>query len=148
MHADLWTIEPHRRATLLGDTLESAYHDRKRQRDAKARTADAEKGVTDDEAAAAPGRDNSITLALALYSCCKVAFWSTGVLKLAGDVLTVTSPLVSQELLAYLTRAYLHSRAPDAVPSPRSVGYGFALAIILFLMQGTSTNPNAPRVGL
>ncbi|KZW01126.1 hypothetical protein EXIGLDRAFT_719505 [Exidia glandulosa HHB12029] len=137
---DLWQVEPSRKATLLGDNIEKTYGHRVRKRDAKqplpaVDVEAAEKGGSD---AVAPERDYTWTLIFSLYSCFKVPFWTTGVLKLVADVLTVTSPLVSQAILLYLTTAYTHARVPDA-PAPKSVGYGIALAIILFLMQAVAT---------
>lgn len=127
-HADLWQMEDFRKATPLGDAVEAAY--RTRTQSLVPTDPDAE-----EQGPATRVADNGKHLVLALYSTFRRHFWISGVLKLVGDALTVTSPLVSQALLLYLTQAYAHARLPNVAPDPGSVGRGFGLAIALFLMQ-------------
>ncbi|SCV70702.1 BQ2448_3464 [Microbotryum intermedium] len=73
-------------------------------------------------------------LALALSDTFKYQFWSAGVIKVVGDTAQVTSPLVTKALIQFSTRAYYHSKGvPGFEPQP--VGYGVALAIIVWVMQ-------------
>ncbi|KZT57357.1 hypothetical protein CALCODRAFT_434214 [Calocera cornea HHB12733] len=78
------------------------------------------------------------SLVLALNRTFFWRFWPAGILKLVGDTLNTTSPLVSKALITYLTEAYTFYRDPTA-PPPRSVGYGAGLAVALFVMQETSS---------
>ncbi len=58
-------------------------------------------------------------------------FWLNGLGHLVSMTLDVTSPLVTQGLLRYLTASYAHARdplnAPD--PGPASVGWGYAIGL-------------------
>ncbi|EJD45474.1 cadmium ion transporter [Auricularia subglabra TFB-10046 SS5] len=136
---DLWQVNDFRRADHLGDILQAKYAERKRKRALKraagAATPDAEKGQADEE----KPEDESTSLVLALYSSLKGVIWVSGLLKLVADVLTVASPIVSEELLKWLTLAYFHHRNPDDTPAPRPVNYGAGLAVGLFLMQAVAS---------
>ncbi|KZO98301.1 multidrug resistance-associated ABC transporter [Calocera viscosa TUFC12733] len=78
------------------------------------------------------------SLILALNRTFFWRFWPAGILKLIGDTLNTTTPLVSKALITYLTEAYVYYQDP-AAPPPRSVGYGVGLAVALFVMQETSS---------
>ncbi|EJD44619.1 ATP-dependent bile acid permease [Auricularia subglabra TFB-10046 SS5] len=66
--------------------------------------------------------------------------WTSGLLKLCGDTLNTTTPLITKLLIQYITTAYIFHRAPaGTVPAPRAPGYGIALAFGIFLMQETSS---------
>ncbi|KZW02973.1 cadmium ion transporter [Exidia glandulosa HHB12029] len=66
--------------------------------------------------------------------------WTSGIMKLFGDTLNTTTPLVTKLLIQYITTAYIFHREPaGTVPAPRSPGYGIALAFGIFLMQETSS---------
>ncbi|KZO98300.1 multidrug resistance-associated ABC transporter [Calocera viscosa TUFC12733] len=79
------------------------------------------------------------SLILALNRTFFWRFWPAGILKLIGDTLNTTTPLVSKALITYLTEAYVYYQDPSAAPPPRSVGYGVGLAVALFVMQETSS---------
>ncbi|EJU01830.1 hypothetical protein DACRYDRAFT_52395 [Dacryopinax primogenitus] len=83
-------------------------------------------------------REYDSSLLLALNRTFFWRFWPTGILRLVGDTLNTTTPLVSKALIAYLTEAYVFYRDPTA-PAPRDVGYGIGLAIALFVMQEVSS---------
>ncbi|SCZ99314.1 BZ3500_MvSof-1268-A1-R1_Chr7-2g09480 [Microbotryum saponariae] len=73
-------------------------------------------------------------LALALSDTFKYQFWSAGVIKVVADTAQVTSPLVTKALIQFSTKAYNHAKGVPGY-EPQSVGYGVALAIIVWLMQ-------------
>ncbi|EJU01834.1 hypothetical protein DACRYDRAFT_22209 [Dacryopinax primogenitus] len=78
------------------------------------------------------------SLILALNRTFFWRFWPAGILKLVGDTLNTTTPLVSKALITYITQAYVYYRDPEAPPPP-SVGYGVGLAVALFVMQEASS---------
>ncbi|KAH7104385.1 cadmium ion transporter [Auriculariales sp. MPI-PUGE-AT-0066] len=137
---DLWQVNESRRARVLGDRIESKYEQQiaKRRRNnnaSSAATPDIENGrQSTADPQASPPSSSSKDLQLAVYYAFLTEFWTSGALKLIGDVATVTTPLVSQAFLTYLTKAYLHQRFPES-PPPQSIGYGFGMAAILFVLQ-------------
>ncbi|KAF7373650.1 Oligomycin resistance ATP-dependent permease YOR1 [Mycena sanguinolenta] len=74
--------------------------------------------------------------------------WFGGVLKLIGDTLKTTTPLLTKVILTWLTEAYVLYHAPAALKAPggelagvkvQGIGYGVGLAVALFAMQEVSS---------
>ena len=136
---DLYEVNESRRANILGDLIERKYAEQLAKKDAKQAAAapptkDVEKGDLDSEQPAKP-EDNSWKLSYAVFLAFQYEFWVAGCLKLIGDLATVTTPLVSQALLSFLTKSYLHHRFPDTTPPPPSQAYGWGLAVVMLVMQ-------------
>ncbi|KAH7103342.1 ATP-dependent bile acid permease [Auriculariales sp. MPI-PUGE-AT-0066] len=114
-------------------------------------TGDAEQNLEDkvkqDAANASKKRGKKVydmSLAWTLNKAFFWRIWTAGALKLFGDTLNTTTPLVTKLLIQYITTAYIAHRTPNLVESgqierPRSIGYGIALAFGIFLMQETSS---------
>ncbi|KAK7050453.1 oligomycin resistance ATP-dependent permease YOR1 [Favolaschia claudopus] len=71
--------------------------------------------------------------------------WFGGILKLGGDTLKTTTPLLTKVILTWLTESYIVYHASDAakasgqLPKPQGIGYGIGLAVALFAMQEVSS---------
>lgn len=64
----------------------------------------------------------------------KFTWWSAGVIKVAADLLTTTSPLVTRKIITFATRKYLARRGvPGYVDPP--IGHGVGWSFLLFFMQ-------------
>ncbi|EMD36548.1 hypothetical protein CERSUDRAFT_115579 [Gelatoporia subvermispora B] len=85
------------------------------------------------------------SLLKALHNTFFFRWWAAGFLKLCGDTLNTTTPLVNKVILTWLTESYSYLRASDAeraaaaLTKPRGVGYGIGLAFALFAMQECSS---------
>lgn len=68
-------------------------------------------------------------------------FWLSAVFLIVSSLLTTLAPLVTKQLLNYITTSYTWSKASDAakasgaVAQPPHVGRGLGLAFGLFIMQ-------------
>ncbi|KZT29756.1 multidrug resistance-associated ABC transporter [Neolentinus lepideus HHB14362 ss-1] len=84
-------------------------------------------------------------LLMALNHTFFYTWWSAGLLKLCADILTVTTPLVTKELLTYISKAYVayrltpEEREAAGLGNVQGVGYGIGLAISIFVMQEASS---------
>lgn len=91
----------------------------------------------------APKYDRS--LVRALHATFWVRWWSAGVARLLSDTLKTASPLVSKELLVWLSASYTwHAARADpgareGMDEPRGIGYGIGLAFALFAVQELSS---------
>ncbi|KAJ6465868.1 multidrug resistance-associated ABC transporter [Mycena sanguinolenta] len=74
--------------------------------------------------------------------------WFGGMLKLGGDTLKTTTPLLTKVILTWLTDAYVLYHAPAALKAPggpfadvkvQGIGYGVGLGVALFAMQEVSS---------
>jgi len=63
-------------------------------------------------------------------------FWTGGVLKVAGDVLQITSPLLVKEIIRYAQGSW--SAYHSDLPTP-SLGRGIGLAFALLVQQGAAS---------
>jgi hypothetical protein len=63
-------------------------------------------------------------------------FWSGSVLKVIGDVLQITSPLLVKEIIRYAQESW--AAYHSGVPAP-SLGRGIGLAIALLIQQSASS---------
>ncbi|KAG5653199.1 hypothetical protein H0H81_001750 [Sphagnurus paluster] len=85
------------------------------------------------------------SLFLAIHRTFIVRIWAAGILKLCGDTLKTTTPLLTKVILTWLTNSYVYHRLSDEekasgqLRKPQGIGYGIGLAVALFAMQGTST---------
>ncbi|KAF8915697.1 multidrug resistance-associated ABC transporter [Mucidula mucida] len=85
------------------------------------------------------------SLPKALHQTFFFRFWASGILKLFGDTLKTTTPLVTKVLLTWLTDSYIwwrlsdEQRASGVIPQPQGIGYGIGVGVGLFLMQETAS---------
>ncbi len=63
-------------------------------------------------------------------------FWSGGVLKVTGDALQITSPLLVKEIIRYAQGSW--AAYHSGVPTP-SLGRGIGLALALLIQQGAAS---------
>ncbi|KDE07474.1 hypothetical protein MVLG_02338 [Microbotryum lychnidis-dioicae p1A1 Lamole] len=81
-----------------------------------------------------PHGKQKIGLAWALSDVFFWEFWSAGLFKVVGDLAQVTSPLVTKQIIHYVTQAHRAAAGVQGVEMP-SIGRGVGLAIGLFFMQ-------------
>ncbi|SCV70351.1 BQ2448_1745 [Microbotryum intermedium] len=81
-----------------------------------------------------PDGKREIGLAWALSDVFFWEFWSAGLFKVVGDLAQVTSPLVTKQIIHYVTQAHQAARGVQGDEMP-SIGRGVGLAIGLFFMQ-------------
>ncbi|CED82131.1 multidrug resistance-associated abc transporter [Phaffia rhodozyma] len=66
-------------------------------------------------------------------------FWLSAVFFIISALLQTTSPLVTKQLLSYITSSYEWAKASEATKAslvaPRAIGHGIGLTIALFVMQ-------------
>ncbi|KAF9019789.1 multidrug resistance-associated ABC transporter [Hymenopellis radicata] len=85
------------------------------------------------------------SLPKALHQTFFFRFWASGILKLFGDTLKTTTPLVTKVLLTWLTDSYIwwrlsdEQRASGIIPQPQGIGYGIGVGVGLFFMQETAS---------
>lgn len=81
------------------------------------------------------------SLFLAIHRTFIVRIWAAGILKLCGDTLKTTTPLLTKVILTWLTNSYVYHRLSDEekasgqLRKPQGIGYGIGLAVALFAMQ-------------
>ena len=61
-------------------------------------------------------------------------WWSGGLIKVVGDTLAITSPLVTKKIISFGTNQYLASRGYPGYTKV-SIGHGIGWAVLLFCMQ-------------
>ncbi|KAL0574913.1 hypothetical protein V5O48_007057 [Marasmius crinis-equi] len=155
---DLWEIPPDSTTTALTDQVETAFYARcsPEQRPLAFRggpedtNSEKEKESKDEKEDTAEGPakeagtnkyDASITKAL--HAVFFVRWWFAGLLQLCSDALKITTPLVNQILLTWLSESYLFFRTTEEeraaaginLNTPRGVGFGIGLAFAIFSMQ-------------
>ncbi|OCH88007.1 multidrug resistance-associated ABC transporter [Obba rivulosa] len=85
------------------------------------------------------------SLLKALHNTFFFRWWAAGVLKLCGDTLNTTTPLVNKVLLTWLTTSFAYlkaseaERAAEGLAKPQGIGYGIGLGFAIFAMQECSS---------
>ncbi|KAH7103875.1 ATP-dependent bile acid permease [Auriculariales sp. MPI-PUGE-AT-0066] len=120
--SDLWTLDASRMVTPATDAVLADYERRCSQLDTM---------LTPEVQA----KQRERALLLAWHSVVWKRFWFAGLLKLVSEALTITSPLVTNEFLKFLSKAYIHGQAPFLLPNAPAAGQGFGLAVGLAVMQ-------------
>ncbi|RKP24723.1 hypothetical protein SYNPS1DRAFT_16755, partial [Syncephalis pseudoplumigaleata] len=63
-------------------------------------------------------------------------FWPAMILRLLGDIITVVSPLLLNELVTFSSDSYMAHKEGRPLPD---VGYGYIIATVLFVLQAVGT---------
>ncbi|KIY72285.1 multidrug resistance-associated ABC transporter [Cylindrobasidium torrendii FP15055 ss-10] len=149
---DLWTLPDERLTSTLTEELEISFYGRCPPEDRPVTIAHKIHNVNDRETDRATDAgdkskkspyDGSLTWAL--YRTFFFRFWAAGLLKLCGDGLRVTTPLVTKVLLSWLTESYYWHRATEeqraalGIDAPKGVGYGIGVGFGIFIMQEASS---------
>ncbi|KAM0753983.1 ABC transporter [Meredithblackwellia eburnea MCA 4105] len=143
---DLWKMDPSRQSGYLADQFE--MHFERRRMEVEAWNKALEDGTMNPSAArklwwkvrhrisgfGSPDGKREIGIAMALSDTFGLRFWSAGIFKITGDVALVCSPLLTKQIIYFVTDAS-NSRKGIAGYSDPSVGKGVGLAIGLFILQ-------------
>ncbi|KAI9439887.1 ABC transporter [Lactarius indigo] len=132
---DLWKLQEHRSSEVIANAILDSFEARRKKADEYNTRLARRRNQAPDKIAAhwveKDGRKQP-SLTLAINDSVKWWFWSSGILKIAGDTAQVTSPLILKSLIKFATESYVTHR--EGLPAP-GVGRGIALAIGLVILQ-------------
>ncbi|KAH9177416.1 ABC transporter [Lactarius sanguifluus] len=146
--SDLWKLQEHRSSGVIANLILDSFEARRREADEyntrlsngeikpplklwlmSALLGDGEERLR--QWVEKDGRKQP-SLTLAINDSVKWWFWSSGILKVAGDTAQVMSPLVLKSLIKFATESYDAHREGLLAPG---IGRGIALAIGLVILQ-------------
>ncbi|KAH9003060.1 P-loop containing nucleoside triphosphate hydrolase protein [Lactarius hatsudake] len=146
--SDLWKLQEHRSSEVIANLILDSFETRRREADEyntrlsngeikpplKLRLMSALLGDGEERLRQWVEKDGrkQPSLTLAINDSVKWWFWSSGILKVAGDTAQVMSPLVLKSLIKFATESYDAHREGLLAPG---VGRGIALAIGLVILQ-------------
>ncbi|KAH8995032.1 ABC transporter [Lactarius akahatsu] len=145
---DLWKLQEHRSSEVIANAILDSFEARRKKADEyntrlsngeikpplKLRLMTALRGDSGERLRQWVEKDGrkQPSLTLAINDSVKWWFWSSGILKVAGDTAQVTSPLILKSLIKFATESYVAHREGLLAPG---VGRGIALAIGLVILQ-------------
>ncbi|KAH9014089.1 hypothetical protein EDB85DRAFT_2098006 [Lactarius pseudohatsudake] len=145
---DLWKLQEHRSSEVIANAILDSFEVRRKKADEyntrlsngeikpplKLRLMSALRGDSEERLRQWMEKDGrkQPSLTLAINDSVKWWFWSSGILKVAGDTAQVTSPLILKSLIKFATESYDAHREGLLAPG---VGRGIALAIGLVILQ-------------
>ncbi|KAH9068492.1 ABC transporter [Lactarius deliciosus] len=145
---DLWKLQEHRSSEVIANAILDSFEARRKKADEyntrlsngeikpplKLRLMSALRGDSGERLKQWMEKDGrkQPSLTLAINDSVKWWFWSSGILKVAGDTAQVTSPLILKHLIKFATESYVAHREGLLAPG---VGRGIALAIGLVILQ-------------
>ncbi|KAH9030727.1 ABC transporter [Lactarius hengduanensis] len=145
---DLWKLQEHRSSEVIANAILDSFEARRKKADEyntrlsngeikpplKLRLMSALRGDSEERLRQWMEKDGrkQPSLTLAINDSVKWWFWSSGILKVAGDTAQVTSPLILKSLIKFATESYDAHREGLLAPG---VGRGIALAIGLVILQ-------------
>ncbi|KAH9068493.1 ABC transporter [Lactarius deliciosus] len=145
---DLWKLQEHRSSEVIANAILDSFDARRKKADEyntrlsngevkpplKLRLMSALRGDSGERLKQWMEKDGrkQPSLTLAINDSVKWWFWSSGMLKVAGDTAQVTSPLILKSLIKFATESYVAHREGLLAPG---VGRGIALAIGLVILQ-------------
>ncbi|KAH9003061.1 ABC transporter [Lactarius hatsudake] len=145
---DLWKLQEHRSSEVIANAILDSFEARRKKADEyntrlsngeikpplKLRLMSALRGDSGERLRQWMEKDGrkQPSLTLAINDSVKWWFWSSGILKVAGDTAQVTSPLILKSLIKFATESYVAHREGLLAPG---VGRGIALAIGLVILQ-------------
>lgn len=143
---DLWKMDPSRQAGHLADLFEANFSRRKLEIEAWNAAID-DRSMQPSRARkvwwrvwhkmsgfGSPDGKREVGIAMALSDTFSWQFWSAGFFKIVGDLAQVTSPLVTKQIIYFVTDSQESREGVTGIKDP-SVGRGIGLAIALFCMQ-------------
>ncbi|KAH9013251.1 ABC transporter [Lactarius hengduanensis] len=145
---DLWKLQEHRSSEVIANAILDSFEARRKKADEyntrlsngeikpplKLRLMSALRGDSEERLRQWMEKDGrkQPSLTLAINDSVKWWFWSSGILKVAGDTAQVTSPLILKSLIKFATESYVAHREGLLAPG---VGRGIALGIGLVILQ-------------
>ncbi|KAK4700227.1 hypothetical protein P7C70_g6022, partial [Phenoliferia sp. Uapishka_3] len=143
---DLWKMDPTREAGHLADLFE--HHFERRRLEIDAWNKSLETGTWKPSLMrrtwwkvwhattgfGSPNGQRTIGIAMALSDTFRWQFWSAGFFKVIGDLAQTTSPLVTKQIILFVTNSSQSRKGIAGYVDP-SVGKGVGLAIGLFCLQ-------------
>ncbi|KAH9031752.1 ABC transporter [Lactarius pseudohatsudake] len=146
--SDLWKLQEHRSSEVIANAILDSFEARRKKADEyntrlsngeikpplKLRLMSALRGDSEERLRQWMEKDGrkQPSLTLAINDSVKWWFWSSGILKVAGDTAQVTSPLILKSLIKFATESYVAHREGLLAPG---VGRGIALAVGLVILQ-------------
>ncbi|KAH9043416.1 ABC transporter [Lactarius hengduanensis] len=145
---DLWKLQEHRSSEVIANAILDSFEARRKKADEyntrlsngeikpplKLRLMSALRGDSEERLRQWMEKDGrkQPSLTLAINDSVKWWFWSSGILKVAGDTAQVTNPLILKSLIKFATESYDAHREGLLAPG---VGRGIALAVGLVILQ-------------
>ncbi|KAH9031754.1 ABC transporter [Lactarius pseudohatsudake] len=145
---DLWKLQEHRSSEVIANAILDSFEARRKKADEyntrlsngeikpplKLRLMSALRGDSEERLRQWMEKDGrkQPSLTLAINDSVKWWFWSSGILKVAGDTAQVTSPLILKSLIKFATESYVAHREGLLAPG---VSRGIALGIGLVILQ-------------